>query len=129
MRNLILTFTAVLFTAGITFAGSYPNISVDELKQAIKEKNVVVLDVNGPDTFKAGHIPGAIDFVSNKDRLAELMPEDKNTLVVAYCGSEYCSAYKKGAKAAEQLGFKNVKHLEGGLSGWKKAGAELAKAE
>jgi rhodanese-related sulfurtransferase len=47
--------------------------------------------------------------------------------VVAYCGSSSCGAYKRGADEAAKLGYKNIKHLSAGISGWKRAGAELAK--
>ncbi len=128
MKKLFASLTAIAIAAGVVFAGSYPDISVEELQKAIAEKKVVVLDVNGTESFKKGHIPGAIDYVANKDNLAALMPEDKSTLVVAYCGSELCNAYKQGAKAAESLGYTNIKHLAVGLAGWKKAGAQLEKS-
>jgi len=46
---------------------------------------------------------------------------------VAYCGGPSCSAYKRGASVAAELGFKNVKHLSAGISGWVKAGKKLEK--
>ena len=79
-------------------------------------------------TFKKGHIPTAIHFASTKD-LSKALPEDKKTLIVAYCGGPGCSAYKRGASAAEKLGYTNVKHLSAGISGWKKAGADVEKAK
>jgi rhodanese-related sulfurtransferase len=51
-----------------------------------------------------------------------VLPADKAALVVAYCGSPKCGAYKKAANAAVQLGYTNVKHFSGGISGWKSAG-------
>ena len=68
-----------------------------------------------------------LNSVPTVKNLAKLLPKDKNTLVVAYCGGPGCSAYKRGAAAAEKLGYKNIKHLSAGISGWKKAGGELAK--
>ena len=102
-------------------ADKFPDISHDELKAAIAEKKVVLIDVNGSDSYKSGHIPGAIDFESTKD-LAKALPADKNALVVAYCGNEQCSAYQQGAKAAQALGYTNVKHYAKGIAGWKKSG-------
>ena len=55
----------------------------------------------------------------------DLLPKDKNQLVVAYCGGPGCGAYRRGADAAAKLGFKNVKHLSAGISGWKKSGAPI----
>ena len=109
------------------FAGEYPDISVKELQSAIKKGKVAVIGVNGAKSFARGHIPTAIDFSSNGKALAKLLPKDKNTLVVSYCGGPGCRAYKRGADAAAKLGYKSVKHLSAGISGWKKAGAGVAK--
>ena len=109
------------------FAGEYPDISVKELQSAIKKGKVAVIDVNGAKSFARGHIPTAIDFSSSGKELAKLLPKDKSTLVVSYCGGPGCRAYKRGADAAAKLGYKNVKHLSAGISGWKKAGADVAK--
>ena len=104
-----------------------PSISQADLTKAIKDKSVTVIDVNGSDSYKSGHIPSAIDFESTKDLQAAL-PADKNALVVAYCGSEYCGAYKKAADAAKKLGYTNVQHFSPGIKGWKESGAPVEKA-
>ena len=101
---------------------SIPEITIPELKSAISAKQVVLLDANGTETWSKGHIPGAIDFTAAKDNLANVLPKDKNALVVAYCGGPKCQAYQAAAKAAEKLGYKNVKHLTAGISGWQEAG-------
>ncbi|MFN0066666.1 MAG: rhodanese-like domain-containing protein [Limisphaerales bacterium] len=100
----------------------FADISTDDLKKAIAEKKVVLIDVNGSDSWKQGHIPGALDFDAVEKDLAKKLPADKSTLVVAYCGSERCMAYKAGAAAAKKLGYTNVKHYAKGIAGWKKAG-------
>jgi rhodanese-related sulfurtransferase len=64
-----------------------------------------------------------------KSSLAGKLPADKNALVVAYCGSETCSAYARAAKAAKDLGYTNVKHYSKGLAGWKASGAALEAAK
>ncbi len=48
-------------------------------------------------------------------------PTDKAAWVVAYCGGPKCLAYKAGDDAATKLGYTNVKHFSGGISGWKDA--------
>ena len=123
----LLTLLAAVFCAVSVHAGEFPDISIAELQTAIKEKKVTVLDVNGSDSFKAGHIPGAIDFRATKAEIAKALPADKNALVVAYCGGPTCNAYAAAAKAAQELGYTNVKHLSAGISGWKEAGAPLEK--
>ena len=126
MKKLLTLLAAVLCAAQVQ-AGEFPDISITELKAAISEKKVTVLDVNGSDSFKAGHIPGAIDFRANKAEIAKALPSDKGALVVAYCGGPTCGAYAAAAKTAKELGYTNVKHLSAGISGWKEAGAPLEK--
>jgi len=117
----LLTLLITAFVAISAQAGEFPDISIDELNKAIKEKKVAVLDVNGSDSYAKGHIPGAIDFRAKKDDLASLLPSDKSTLVVAYCGGPTCGAYAAAAKKAKDLGYTNVKHLSAGISGWMQA--------
>ena len=125
--KILTTLFSFLLVSSALFAGEYPDISVKELQNAIKEGKVAVIDVNGQKSFSRGHIPTAIDFSSQGKKLSSFLPKDKNTLVVSYCGGPGCRAYKRGADAAAKLGYKNVKHLSAGISGWKRAGAEVAK--
>lgn len=103
----------------------FPDITKAELEKAIAAKQVVVIDCNGSESFKKGHIPGAIDFEAHGKDLAGKLPADKSTLVVAYCGGPSCGAYKQGAKVATELGYTNVKHLSAGITGWKKDGGTV----
>ena len=129
MKKLV-TLLSSLLLAATAFAGSakVADISQAELQAAIAAKSAVILDVNGSDSFKAGHIPGAVDYIAHKDQLAALLPADKNALVVAYCGSPSCHAYAAAADAAVKLGYTNVKHFAPGISGWKKSGAPTEKS-
>ncbi|MDF1755966.1 MAG: rhodanese-like domain-containing protein [Verrucomicrobiales bacterium] len=129
MKKLIaITTMACAVLACSVFAGEYPDISVSELEEAMAKKEVIILDVNGSSSYAKGHIPGAIDFRGNKANIAELLGDDKDKLVVAYCGGPSCSAYKAGASAAEKAGFANIKHLSIGISGWLQAGKPTEKA-
>lgn len=122
MKTRIALLAASLFISGAVWAGEYAEISVQDLDAAIKGGKVTVIDVNGTDSYaNRGHVPGAIDFAANKDKLASLLPSDKAQLVVAYCGGPDCGAYAKAADAASQLGYTNVKHLKAGISGWLEA--------
>jgi rhodanese-related sulfurtransferase len=109
-------------------ASKCEEISIEDLKKAIDDKKVTVIDVNGTDSYKSGHIPTAVDFEANSDNLAKVLPKEKDALVVAYCGGPQCGAYKAAAKAAMAMGYTNVKHLKSGISGWKEAGEKTEKA-
>ena len=130
MKKLFALVTCLFALVSVAFAGSdkWAQISHDELKQAITSGKVVLLDVNGTDSYKEGHLPGAIDFEAAEASLASKLPADKNALIVAYCGGPQCTAYKDGAKAAAKLGYTNVKHYSGGLSGWTQSGEKLVSA-
>jgi len=122
----ILSLCAIALLAGTVYAAHYTDISIKELKTAMASKSVTLLDANGSDSYKEGHIPGAIDFTSTKD-LAKVLPKDKAALIVAYCGGPQCQAYQSAAKAAQKLGYTNVKHLAAGISGWHDAGERMEK--
>jgi rhodanese-related sulfurtransferase len=124
MRRYLIPVASLLLAASV-YAGQYPEITIPELKTAISDKKVVLLDANGTDKWAKGHIPGAIDFTATQDKLASVLPKDKSALVVAYCGGPRCRAYEAAAKAAEKLGYTNVKHLTAGISGWHDAGEKM----
>ena len=102
MKKILLTLAAsllVFVSAAFAASSKYADISQADLKAAIAAGKVTVIDVNGTESYKAGHIIGAIDFEANSAKLASLLPADKGALIVAYCGGPQCGAYKKGAAA------------------------------
>lgn len=124
MKKLVTLALGFAFSV-TAFAGDFADITIPELKKAIAEKSVTVIDVNGTASFKEGHIPTAIDYATTKETLKKSLPADKAALVVAYCGSPKCGAYQAAAKQAKELGYTNVKHLSAGISGWKEAGEKM----
>jgi rhodanese-related sulfurtransferase len=123
----ILPLLAVILLPLNAFAVTYSDISLSDLKAAIAAKKVTLLDVNGPVTYANGHIPGAIDFTAHTADLASVLPADKSSLIVAYCGNEHCGAYARAAEAASKLGYTNVEHFKPGIAGWKAAGEPTEK--
>ena len=121
----LLSMMTIVMMSGFATAAMTEDITMNELENRIEAGTVTLLDVNGTSTYKKGHIPGAIDFESQKAMLAAQLPEDKDALIVAYCGGPKCSAYKRGVKAAKELGYTNIKHFSEGLSGWKAAEKEV----
>ena len=123
MKRVASLFFFFLLTAFVF--GAPPEIaaiSQKELQAAIKSRSVVILDANGSASYHDGHIPGAIDFVAHKKDIANLLPTDKNSLIVAYCANEYCPHYLIAAQAAIALGYTNVRHFAPGIAGWIKSG-------
>lgn len=122
----LLTLVLSLVASSV-MAAEFPDISIADLKQAIADKKVTVIDVNGAASYSRGHVPGAINFAEAKTDLASKLPSDKGALIVAYCGGPSCSAYKAAANKAAELGYTNVKHLSAGISGWLQAGEATEK--
>jgi len=108
-------------------AAEFPDISIADVKAAIKSQKAVIIDVNGTESYDKGHVPTAVNFENIQGKLAQALPKDKNALIIAYCGNPRCSAYQAAAKAASKLGYKNVKHMSAGIMGWKSAGEKTEK--
>lgn len=107
----------------------FPDIEHAALKEAIAEGKVFLIDVNGSLSYREGHIPGAVDFAALGKDLVSVLPEQKDAMIVAYCGGPLCGAYKQAAKVAVGLGYTDVRHYSAGISGWKRAGEDVAKVE
>lgn len=98
----------------------YQDINVSEFntKYSEPDSNVVILDVRTDREVQAGAIPNsiAIDFMSSdfKSKASQLDPS--KTYIV------YCQSGGRSAAASkimtQELGFKDVKNLEGGYSTW-----------
>lgn len=128
MKKLIALLAGATLALN-AFAGEFPDISINEVKALVGTKKATIIDVNGSESYKEGHVPGALDFDEVEKKLASVLPADKNALVIAYCGNPRCKAYEAAAEAAHKLGYKNVKHMSAGIAGWKKAGEALEKAK
>ena len=125
MKNLI-ALIAVIFAVNVQ-AGEYPDISIADLEKAIKSGKVAVIDVNGANSYaKRGHIPGACPSAT-RTRCPSSSPKWAKTPSCGLLRQLPLPAYKRGASAAEELGFKNVKHLSAGIAGWLKAGKKVEK--
>ena len=124
----LLTLLAVGLLASSTYAGEFPDISITEVKALSESKKAVIIDVNGTESYQKGHIPSALNYDTVKANLAKVLPKDKKALIVAYCGGPKCKAYQAAATAAEKLGYKNIKHMSAGISGWKEAGQKIEKS-
>ncbi len=120
--NRLLAFLVTASVAVSAYAGEFKDISIKDVNKLAESKSAVIIDVNGDESFKAGHVPGALNFAAIQDRLAKSLPAKKDALIVAYCGNPKCGMYLKAAKAAEKLGYTNIKHMSAGISGWKEAG-------
>ncbi|MFI5337765.1 MAG: rhodanese-like domain-containing protein [Opitutales bacterium] len=128
MKKFFVLFASCFAAlAALAATDKYADISHADLKAALATGQATVLDVNGTESYTKGHIPGALDFDTVKAALVSKLPADKSALIVAYCGGPQCIAYREAYDAAVALGYTNVKHYRGGLSGWEQQGEKLEK--
>lgn len=100
-------------------------MQVTELVQRIKRKEAPpVVDVRSGGEYASGHIPGAIHAPGWKIaiNLAQL-PKDKSAELVITCEHGPRAQTAHGLLSA--YGYRNVKLLEGHMSGWRRAGLPL----
>ncbi|MDE3029846.1 MAG: rhodanese-like domain-containing protein [Paracoccaceae bacterium] len=89
-------------------------------------RNFTLVDTLPASAFAAGHLPGAVNLVSD-DILAQApirFPDREATLVV-YCASETCKRAGLAAERLERLGYRSVFHYTGGKKDWIAAGLPL----
>ena len=127
MKKLLCLLALTALVAAPAFAGEFPDITIPEVKKEIAAGKAVIIDVNGSQSYKSGHVPGALNFADVSKELASKLPADKGALVIAYCGGPSCNAYTRAANAAKELGYTNVKHMSAGISGWMQAGEKTEK--
>ena len=101
-------------------------IEPSEAQKLIQAKKVVVLDVRTPSEYAAGHITGAtnVDF-RGKDFQAKVAQLDKSQAYLVHCAVGARSA--RACAAMDQLDFKTIYDLKGGISAWQKAGLPVEK--
>ena len=96
-------------------------VSISEAKALLDKGGYIFLDCREPKEFKMGHVPGAMNIPRGllEFKIAKKVP-DKNTKILMYC--------KKGGRGCLasctlcQMGYKNVKNINGGWMAWEKAG-------
>lgn len=95
-------------------------ISRVELRDRLRRKDVVLIDVRPAEEYGAVHIRGAlsIPLTELKARLKEL-PRDQE--IVAYCRGPYCVFASEAVRLLRENGFR-ARRLEEGFPEWRLAG-------
>lgn len=89
-----------------------------------KRNDVVIIDARPKARkYDKGHIPTAISIPDREfDKHTAMLPKDKSTLLIFYCGGQKCKLSHKSAFKAEKLGYTNVKVFADGYPAWVKGG-------
>ncbi len=134
--RILLTLTLVVtFIAGFTVvqAAETPTkpgwyfkdlVNADFVAQYAKlppPPNSMVIDVRSKEEYNEGHIFGSFSIPNNlPDEMARLLPKNKGTLLVFYGQDSGNNLSHESARAAEKLGYNNIKVFAGGVLEWKK---------
>ncbi len=98
-----------------------PSISPKELDRMVREGGAAVMDVNSPERWREGHVPGARNLDPELFGTADL-PADRSALLVFYCSNPLCRKAPSAALRARKLGYDNVRVMSAGIKGWRGAG-------
>lgn len=127
-RTIIIVIIIAIATIAVVFIyrnmnSNFTTMNANDFELAIKDENVIIVDVRTADEYSGGHIPNAINidvkragFLYEAD---EKLSKDKTIAV-------YCQGGVRSRKAASLLsddGY-TVVNLAGGFSEWKGAGKE-----
>jgi rhodanese-related sulfurtransferase len=93
------------------------------LAPGAKRSNFLLIDARPASKYAAGHLPTAVSIPlpALEKQGAALLPPDRKTELIFYCGGVSCGLSHKSAEIARGLGFSKVKVYTGGEPGWNKA--------
>ncbi|MCW5899132.1 MAG: rhodanese-like domain-containing protein [Flavobacteriales bacterium] len=128
MRTLLhLTPALFLLMAGsCTGQPSSRDLNVEEFGRALLADHVQLVDVRTPGEYAAGHLKGAKLMDWNGGQFQKEMTKlDKDKPVLLYCGSGRRS--DAALQELEKAGYRDVKHLVGGIQAWTQGGRPVAR--
>ena len=118
----ILIFGVLLSSCASATAAESGRVTPDELKAMLaKKERVILIDVRTPGEHNEAHIPGSV--LMPLDTLEGVTNLPNGGAIIFYCRSG-----KRSQQALDILarkGFKDIRHLEGGINAWIKSGGEV----
>lgn len=96
-------------------------ITPKQLKK-ILDTDMLLINVHTPYEGEIRNTDLFIEYDSIKANQTRL-PDDKNTKIILYCKTGSMS--RQALATLKSLGYKNVRHLEGGMDAWEKAGFDI----
>jgi len=141
MKNFLLSLIVIVAIGGVSSLRaadakhekptaaekkSVKNIGPAEFDKMRQASTNVVLDVRTKKEYQEGHIPGSvlIDF-NSPDFEKEIARLDKNKTYLVHCAAGGRST--KACTKMQDMNFKSVYNLEGGMRAWQKEGKPVEK--
>jgi len=110
---------------GSTSDNGEAEITVKDVKQLRdNETNFTLIDSRIKGEYAQSHLPAALSLPACNEGKQQLLslPEEKEQLLIFYCGWPACSMNTQAATFAKQAGYTNIRFMKDGLEGWIKAG-------
>jgi rhodanese-related sulfurtransferase/DNA-binding transcriptional ArsR family regulator len=114
-----------LVTSFLQDRASFRSVTVDELREAMQEERVILLDVRPQAEYQAGHLPQAhsIPVAELEARLSEL-PKERE--IVAYCRGPYCVFADEAVSLLRAHGYA-ASRLQEGVAEWRHLGLPVVR--
>jgi rhodanese-related sulfurtransferase len=109
------------FPRWIKEPGHYASVSLEYVKKQLDTgTDMLLIDSRPKKTkFDKGHLPGAISIPDSEfDQMLNLLPQNKNKLIIFYCEGYQCKLSHKSAQRAIAMGYLNVKVYSAGYPEW-----------
>ncbi|MBU0970023.1 MAG: rhodanese-like domain-containing protein [Proteobacteria bacterium] len=134
-KQLLMTLAAGLVIFACTLTASADNAKEPWMFDQIVDVDFVISKVSVPMAddvmlidarpylvkYAKGYIPGAVNIPFTEfDQKTDLLPKNKNTLLIYYCEGLECKLSHKSAFKARALGYTNVKVFAMGYPEWMK---------
>ncbi len=107
------------------------NLTPDDVAEEISNGDVLLVDLREPAEIAGGVIPGAVvaprgmlEFHADPSTPYHIKGFEPDRRVIVYCAAGSRSAL--GAVALQDLGYRDVAHLEGGFKAWVDQGHPVA---
>jgi rhodanese-related sulfurtransferase len=98
-------------------------ITRDDLRTAIANGQVTLVDALPATYFEQQHLPGAVNLYVEEAsaRASEVLP-DKHAAIVTYCSNVSCPNSEGVARMLTRLGYTDVRKYREGIQDWVEAG-------
>lgn len=100
---------------------TYHCIDVSEAAAMMADKDAQPVDIRDPDSFRAGHIPGAAH-LDNQSLESFLASADRQRPLIVCC--YHGNSSRGAAQFLAGQGFEQCYSLDGGFSAWQQAGLD-----
>ena len=105
-------------------------ISREELRAAIDDGHVTVVDALPPAPYAKRHLPGAVNVVNehSDEQVRAALPR-RDAVIVTYSTDEDCSRGPELAARLRELGYRHVRVYRGGIEDWVAAGLPVERLD